>query len=104
MSGLRVTRWKAAELPTESDLVQIMSRQGLDPYLWSNSPHDVYFAHKHDYHKVIYVVRGSIIFDLPRPKIRVELTAGDRLDLPAGMVHKAEVGAEGVVCLEGHVE
>ncbi len=32
----------------------------------------------------------------------IELAAGDRLDLPAGTVHEAEVGPDGVTCLEAH--
>jgi hypothetical protein len=32
----------------------------------------------------------------------VTLNAGDRLDLPAGIVHDADVGPQGVVCLEAH--
>jgi hypothetical protein len=30
------------------------------------------------------------------------LNPGDRLDLPAGTVHDAVVGPQGVVCLEAH--
>jgi uncharacterized protein YjlB len=104
MTGLRITHWEAANLPTESLLLEIMTQQGLDPISWSNGPHDTYSAHKHNYHKVIYVVRGSITFDLPALKQKIELKAGDRLDLDAGIVHNAQVGAEGVLCLEGHRE
>ncbi len=99
-----MTHWEAANQPTESLLMEIMRQQILNPVSWSNRPHDSYSAHKHNYHKVIYVVQGSIIFNLPVLKMKIELNAGDRLDLPAGIVHSAEVGAEGVVCLEGHVE
>jgi quercetin dioxygenase-like cupin family protein len=104
MNNLQVTHWEAANPPTESLLMEIMKQQKLDPVSWSNRPHDRYSAHKHNYHKVIYVVRGSVTFGLPVLKRKIELKAGDRLDLPAGIVHDAEVGAEGVVCLEGHLE
>lgn len=79
-----------------------MANEGLSPYVWSNGPHDVYAAHTHSYDKVIYVVRGSITFGLPELGQRLTLRAGDRLDLPAGTVHDAVVGADGVICLEGH--
>jgi quercetin dioxygenase-like cupin family protein len=62
----------------------------------------VYSAHSHSYNKVIYVVQGSITFGLPELAQHLTLKAGDRLDLPAGVVHDAEVGAQGVVCLEAH--
>jgi quercetin dioxygenase-like cupin family protein len=99
---LRVTPWEAASPPAESLLLQIMTQQGLDPYRWSNRPDDSYSAHKHDFHKVIYVVSGSITFNLPLLKKTITLHTGDRLDLPANIVHAAQVGPQGVVCLEGH--
>lgn len=79
-----------------------MIEEGLDPYSWSNGSNDVYSAHSHSYDKVIYVVQGSITFGLPDLNQSLTLKAGDRLDLPAGVVHNANVGAEGVLCLEGH--
>lgn len=74
----------------------------MQPYAWSNGPHDTYAAHSHSYDKVIYAVRGSIMFGLPELGQQLTLNPGDRLDLPAGVVHDAKVGAQGVVCLEGH--
>lgn len=103
-STFRVTCWEAANPPTEELLLQIMLKQGLNPYSWSNGPHDIYSAHKHNYNKVIYVVSGSITFGLPALNKQVTLNPGDRLDLLAGAVHDARVGPHGVVCLEGHRE
>jgi len=79
-----------------------MTEDGLSPYSWSNGPHDIYPAHSHSYDKVIYVVQGSITFGLPESGQKITLKAGDRLDLPAGTVHDAVVGAQGVLCLEAH--
>ena len=104
MSAPHVTHWGAANPPTEALLFEIMKQQGLNPVSWSNRPHDTYSPHKHNYFKVIYVVRGSITFYMPVLKMKFELKVGDRLELPAGTVHSAEVGAEGVTCLEGHFE
>jgi quercetin dioxygenase-like cupin family protein len=56
----------------------------------------------HSYDKIIYVVHGSITFNLPQLQQQVTLTAGDRLNLPAGILHDAVVGPHGVVCLEAH--
>ena len=97
-----VTPWTDAALPTQSALSQRMADEGLSPYSWSNGPYDVYSAHSHSYNKVIYVVQGSITFGLPELGKQLTLKAGDRLDLPAGVVHDAHVGAQGVVCLEAH--
>ena len=46
---------------------------------------------------------GSITFHLPELGRDVMLEAGDRLDLPTGTLHGADVGAHGVTCLEAHL-
>jgi uncharacterized protein YjlB len=80
-----------------------MRSQGFDPGSWSNGPGDRYAAHEHGYDKVLVVASGSIVFGLPGRRERVDLAEGDRLDLPAGIVHDAVVGPRGVTCLEAHV-
>ena len=102
MPKVKVTSWPHDNAPTESDLRNLYAAEGMDPYRWSNGPHDRYQAHSHSFHKVIYVVSGSITLGLPERGESVTLATGDRLDLPAGVVHDAIVGPEGVVCLEGH--
>jgi quercetin dioxygenase-like cupin family protein len=96
-----VTHW-SGDPPDESTIRHRMEAEGLNPYLWSNAPADRYAPHRHGYDKVIYVVSGSIRFGLPELDESVELEPGDRLDLPAGILHDAIVGEEGVRCLEGH--
>jgi quercetin dioxygenase-like cupin family protein len=102
MAVARLTKWTASDPPDEAELRRRMSTEGLSPYSWSNAPFDTYAAHGHDYNKVIYVVSGSITFGLPESGRTIQLAGGDRLDLPAGTLHDASVGAEGVVCLEAH--
>jgi quercetin dioxygenase-like cupin family protein len=101
-SLVEVRPWTFDQPPTESALRRILSEEGLRPYQWSNGPGDVYDAHAHGYHKVIYVLQGTIAFGLPDQERQVSLRAGDRLELPPGVVHDAVVGPEGVVCLEAH--
>jgi mannose-6-phosphate isomerase-like protein (cupin superfamily) len=98
----QVTLWAGSAPPSQSTLWRRMTDEGLSPYSWSNGPHDVYSAHSHSYDKVIYVVQGSITFGLPELDQKLTLKAGDRLDLPANIVHSAIVGPQGVVCLEAH--
>ena len=102
MNTLKITPWPQSEPPTEAALLQILAAEGLDSYRWGNAPYDLYAPHSHSFHKVIYVVRGSITFGLPELREELTLHAGDRLDLPARLVHNATVGPEGVVCLEAH--
>lgn len=83
------------------DLEARLRADGHDPGRWSNGPGDRYAAHDHGYDKVIVVERGSIRFGLPGGTA-IDLAAGDRLELPAGTVHDALVGPDGVACLEAH--
>jgi uncharacterized protein YjlB len=100
--NVEVIRWSDEQLPDEQRLRNIMADDDLHPYVWSNRPGDVYGAHRHSYHKVIYVVSGSITFGLPDSGDKVTLNTGDRLELPAGVTHDAVVGNQGVACLEAH--
>lgn len=97
-----VSPWPFTDPPTETALRRLLEAEELSYYTWSNGPRDVYAAHSHAYDKVIYVVSGSITFGLPESGQQLSLGAGDRLDLPAGVLHDAVVGAEGVTCLEAH--
>lgn len=99
---IQIKKWSHDHTPTEEELRQLIEAEGLQPYRWSNGPGDVYSAHEHSYHKVIYVVRGSITFGFPIDGDPTMLHAGDRLDLPPHIQHNAVVGSEGVVCLEAH--
>jgi quercetin dioxygenase-like cupin family protein len=101
-SATKIVRWQGHTAPDEIQLRRILGQEGLQPYRWSNSPGDVYSAHAHHYFKVLYVVEGSITFGFPGSVNTVELRAGDRLELPAGISHTAVVGTQGVVCLEAH--
>jgi quercetin dioxygenase-like cupin family protein len=102
MMELKLTRWGGAQPPSERELRRLYSEEGLSPYAWSNAPGDVYAQHLHDYHKVLYVLRGSITWILPQTGQEIETRPGDRLDLPRGTVHGARVGPQGVTCLEAH--
>lgn len=101
---LQVHRWDKEAAPTEQELRECYRLEGLVPYAWSNGPGDTYSAHTHSYHKVIYVLRGSITWILTKSgkEIEIETKAGDRVDLPRGTVHAAQVGSQGVTCLEAH--
>lgn len=80
----------------------MIAEKGLSGYRWSNLPGDVYGSHSHAFHKIIFVIQGSITFGLPLEEMQISLNAGDRLDLARDTVHDAIVGPQGVVCLEIH--
>ena len=100
---MNIIRWQETQPPQEQELRRRMQQEGLSPYAWSNGPGDRYAVHSHTYEKVLYCVRGSIRFVLPdRPDSisAVDLAPGDCMVLPAGVRHSAEVGPQGVLCLE----
>ena len=99
---IAVKKWPDNQTAEPSVIETLVQAENLPYYRWSNGPGDVYGAHHHDYHKVIYVLRGSITFGLPDVGKKITLYPGDRLDLPSGVRHVAVVGTHGVVCLEGH--
>jgi quercetin dioxygenase-like cupin family protein len=99
----RIVRWEKPVPPSSAELQAQLITEGLFPYDWSNAPGDTYAPHVHDYDKVIVVARGSITWVLPETKESFETRAGDRIELPRGTWHAAEVGPEGVICLEGHI-
>jgi quercetin dioxygenase-like cupin family protein len=75
--------------------------QGYATHIWSHEPNYEYGIHNHPYDKIIVVLEGSIRFDMPKQKTTHRLAAGDSLSIPAGTIHSALVGPEGVTCLEG---
>ena len=103
---MQVLRWQEAKTPQEQELYRRMQHEGLSPYTWSNGPGYSYAVHNHTYEKVLYCVRGSICFVLPDLANTIgnmgaiDLAPGDCLILPAGVRHSAQVGPQGVTCLE----
>lgn len=103
---VQVIRWQETAAPQEQELRKRMQQEGLSPYSWSNGPGDYYAVHSHSYQKVLYCVRGSIRFVLPDQvgaagsMQAIDLAPGDCMILPPGVRHSAQVGSEGVVCLE----
>ncbi|HUP83547.1 MAG TPA: cupin [Candidatus Limnocylindria bacterium] len=88
---------------TPAELEARLVAEGLAPSSWSNAPGDAYAAHQHGYDKVLVAARGSITFHLVDLGYGVNLSAGERLDLPATTSHAATVGNAGVTCFEAHL-
>lgn len=100
---IQTDKWDNDASPTEAELSQRLLDAGMQLTRWENIAGTVYHARVNGYHKVIYVVSGSIVFGfriIGEPTI---LNAGDRISLPAGVEYNAVVGEEGVVYLEGRL-
>ena len=84
---------------TRADALDAFVVEGCSaPRSWGNGPGDTYGSHEHPRPKVLFCLAGSIAFHTDDGD--VELTAGDRLDLPAGTRHAATVGPSGCECVE----
>lgn len=91
---------QAAVTPDPGAVRAAFEAGGMTPSTWSNAAGDRYAAHDHPYHKVLYCIRGSIVFVLADSGETYALVAGDRLDIEPNTRHAAVVGPEGVTCME----
>jgi quercetin dioxygenase-like cupin family protein len=82
----------------EAALKAFVAEGASAPRLWGNGPGDRYGRHSHDYRKVLFCLRGSIVFHTDDGDL--DLRAGDRLDLDPGTPHGATVGPDGCECVE----
>lgn len=89
---------RGAAEPDEEAIAELFAAEGLEPLTWSNGPNDTYGTHSHSYHKVLFCLSGSITFIVGSQ--RLDMSPGDRLDLPPGTPHSAIAGERGVVCME----
>jgi mannose-6-phosphate isomerase-like protein (cupin superfamily) len=99
-SAVRVIRWTGGQHPTLSSITRQMQKEGYLPYFWENGPNYRYPPRTHGYHKVMYVVEGTLELSFPDSNEKIRLRAGDRVELPAGIRHAANAGTTGVKCVE----
>jgi hypothetical protein len=86
--------------PRRAEVEGGLRAEGLTPCPWRNGPDVVYERHRHEHHKVLVCVSGSIIFHTDAGDL--SLAPGDRMELPRGVEHSATVGADGVECVEAY--
>jgi quercetin dioxygenase-like cupin family protein len=82
----------------EKEIIALMRAEGLAPHGWENAPGDIYGWHEHSYEKVLFCVRGRIVFHTSEGD--ADLGPGDRLVLSPHTPHAATVSAQGVRCVE----
>jgi cupin superfamily acireductone dioxygenase involved in methionine salvage len=69
------------------------------PRKWAGTSSETYDWHAHGYHKVLFCLSGTIVFQ-DREAMNYRLDPGDRLDIEPGIEHRAEAGPDGVECME----
>ena len=102
MERPNVGRWTWEKTLSEPALLRNLEMQGYRASRWIKDAGYKFPPDRHDYDLVILVVRGSITYRVPQTNEEFALQPGDRLELPAGFAYDAFVGAQGVLCLEGH--
>jgi quercetin dioxygenase-like cupin family protein len=89
---------------TRPDLEALRLRlvnEGYQALKWTSEPRQAYIAHAHIYPELLWLVEGSLTIVLPENNRLIELTPGDRLEMPAGTMHGILAGPDGAVYLVG---
>jgi len=96
-----VSRWDPARGPLElRELRRALEHEGLATAWWSETPGATIPAHSHPFPETRWVLSGYLRVAVGGEL--VDLGPGDRLDLPAGTPHAAEVlGLSPVVYVTG---
>ena len=84
-----VVRWPGPKKPTLDELKLKLKGEGLESEIYADRPGVKYGRHKHDFDDFVVIVEGKM-------KIATDghewtLGPGDRLDIPANTLHRAEV-------------
>ena len=84
-----VVRWPGPKKPTLDELRRKLKGEGLESEIYTDRPGVKYGRHKHDFDDFVVIVEGKM-------KIATDghewtLGPGDRLDIPANTLHRAEV-------------
>lgn len=95
-----IRSWADRRAVTEAAIRRVLETEGLYFYRWSGLPGQVYQISHLTCCKVVYVLEGSLTFGLSERHI--QLSPGDRFDLPAGIAGQVIIGPEGLICLEAH--
>ena len=91
--------WDATGAPSEAALRSRLEAEGFGVFCWRDEAGATYTAHAHDHDESLWIVDGEITFGIGGAPHR--LGPGDRLMLPAGMVHTAHAGPVGARYLIG---
>jgi quercetin dioxygenase-like cupin family protein len=94
--------WSASSdsaAPAERALRIALEREGFEVHAWRDPAGRLYAPHAHARDESLWVLWGSIVLEVDGRAY--PLGPGDRLLLPAGVVHRAEAGPEGARYLIG---
>jgi quercetin dioxygenase-like cupin family protein len=84
-----VVRWTKTKKPTLEELRKSLESRGLACELSSDPPGTRYGRHKHDFDDFVVIVTGKMRIGIDTHEWIMK--PGDRLDIPAGTFHWAEM-------------
>jgi quercetin dioxygenase-like cupin family protein len=94
-----VTLWARRDRPGAATLRAQLTSEGYQVVAWSSGPAEGFPPHAHIYPELLLVVEGELTVLLPAENRMLDLGPGDRVELPAGMVHGTMAGADGATYL-----
>ena len=100
---IAVTRWNGSQHPSTKSIARLFQAEGYRPYEWENQPNHRYAVRSHNFHKILYVLDGTVEIQVPDANQSVRLRAGDRIDIPPGVRYGCIVGGNGATCMEASV-
>ncbi len=101
MAQVRLERWEESDgPPTEKRMMSVLESEGYEVAVYTYREGTVFSEHEHSQEKCDAVVEG--ILRITAGGVSHDLKPGDRLYLPAGTRHSAEVvGRKTVLSLDG---
>jgi len=101
MAGIRLEQWRNAEGPlTERRMMRLLEREGYEVAVYAYREGTIFPEHEHSQDKCDAVLEGTL--RITAGGTVYDLKPGDRLYLPAGERHSAEVvGGTTVLSLDG---
>lgn len=101
MAAVRLERWEQEDGPlSEKRLMAAIEREGYEVCTYTYRPGTAFAEHEHSQDKCDAVLEGALRITVG--ETAYELKSGDRLYLPAGTRHSAEVvGRKTVLSLDG---
>ena len=99
-SSLRLESWQEEDGPlTEKRLMGLLEREGYEVAVYAYREGTTFAEHAHPFEKCDAVLEG--FFQVRVGEVVFEMKAGDRLYIPAGTPHAAEVvGRKTVISLD----
>lgn len=103
MSGLRLERWAAEDGPlTEKRLLSLLESEGYEVAVYAYRAGTTFPEHAHAQEKCDAVLEG--VLRVTVDGVTYDLGGGDRIYIPAGTRHSAEVlGRRTVLSLDGTI-